>query len=85
MASGTVFDVEEVGIFTPKMAKVDELTAGEVGYVAANIKDVRDARVGDTVTLDGESHRHGLPGFQRRPAHGVLCGSIPCRARITKN
>jgi GTP-binding protein LepA len=76
MITGTLFEVEEVGIFTPKMAKVDELAAGEVGYIAANIKDVRDARVGDTVTLVANPTASPLPGF-KDVLPMVFCGLYP--------
>jgi GTP-binding protein LepA len=76
MATGTEFEVEEVGIFTPKMAKVDSLLAGEVGYVAASIKDVRDARVGDTVTWTENPTESPLPGF-KDVLPMVFCGLYP--------
>jgi GTP-binding protein LepA len=76
MATNTVFEVEEVGIFTPKMSKVDELTAGDVGYVAANIKEVRDARVGDTMTKDSDPTAAPFPGF-KDVLPMVFCGLYP--------
>ena len=54
MATGKVFEVEEVGVFKPKMEKTENLSAGEVGYVAANIKEVKDAKVGDTITEENK-------------------------------
>jgi GTP-binding protein LepA len=76
MATGKVFEVEETGIFRPKMAPIDALTAGEVGYVAANIKEARDARVGDTVTLDANPTATPLPGF-KDVLPMVFCGLYP--------
>ena len=63
MASGEEFDIVEIGVFTPKAARRDELLAGEVGYVIAGIKDIQHARVGDTVTLAGNPASSSLPGF----------------------
>ena len=76
MATGKVFEVEEVGIFKPKMAPIEALTAGEVGYVAANIKEARDARVGDTVTHDANPTAAPLPGF-KDVLPMVFCGLYP--------
>ena len=50
MATGAEFDVTEVGYFKPGLVNVDELEEGQVGFFAASIKNVKDARVGDTVT-----------------------------------
>ncbi len=65
MASKAEFEVNEIGVFTPKATSRDELLAGEVGYVIAGIKDIQHARVGDTVTHAGIDHDHvaPLPGF----------------------
>ena len=51
MASGAEHEVTEVGVMTPKQVQVDTLRAGEVGYICGSIKDVLDARVGDTMVL----------------------------------
>jgi GTP-binding protein LepA len=53
MNTGATFTVEEVGIMRPQKVPVERLSAGEVGYVVANIKSVADARVGDTITSVG--------------------------------
>ena len=53
LSNGNVYQVTELGIRTPKEEKVDCLQAGEVGYLAASIKNIRDVQVGDTITLDG--------------------------------
>jgi GTP-binding protein LepA len=76
MSTGSVFDVEEVGIFKPKMEKIDQLSAGEVGYVVANIKEAKEARVGDTITEDGKEALQALPGFQD-VLPMVFCGLYP--------
>jgi GTP-binding protein LepA len=76
MASQAVYDVEEVGYFTPKPKKVDSLSAGEVGYVIAGIKDLDHARVGDTLTEKSRRALKALPGFkQAKPM--VFCGMYP--------
>ena len=76
MAVGVVYEVEEVGFLTPKLKKADQLSAGEVGYVIAGIKELSHARVGDTIT---EAHRRtaqSLPGF-REAKSMVFCGMFP--------
>jgi GTP-binding protein LepA len=64
MATGREYQVDEVGIFTPKRNKTSQLAAGEVGYVIAGIKDVRSARVGDTITHVNKPATKPLPGFK---------------------
>ncbi len=64
MATGRVYEVDEVGIFTPKMQKTKELRAGEVGYVIAGIKNIQDTKIGDTITEEGRECKEPLPGFQ---------------------
>ena len=64
MAGGSVHQVEQVGIFTPKPLRVDRLGPGEVGYVTASIKAVADTSVGDTITGDKEPAAQSLPGFK---------------------
>ena len=76
MATGKVFEVEEVGIFKPKMAPIGVLSSGEVGFIAANIKEARDARVGDTVTLDNHPTAMPMPGF-KDVLPMVFCGLYP--------
>ena len=65
MATNKVCEVTEVGVFTPKPLSVEELRAGDVGYIAASIKNVRDARVGDTVTEADRPVDHALPGYKK--------------------
>ena len=64
MNTGAVHEVDEVGVFTPSMRSFDELGSGEVGYFTAAIKNVADARVGDTVTTAEHGATHPLPGYR---------------------
>ena len=76
MATGKVFDVTEVGVFTPSLKSTSELTAGEVGYIAASIKTVADTKVGDTLTDDTNQTAEALPGYKHvQPM--VFCGIYP--------
>ena len=63
-SNGRVFDVETLGVLTPKPVEVDELHAGEVGFLIANIKNVADTKIGDTVTDDAAPALEPLPGFE---------------------
>lgn len=65
MATGKEYDVTEVGIFNPKMMDVESLSAGEVGYLCASIKNVADTKVGDTVTLAVGGIDTPLPGYKQ--------------------
>ncbi len=76
MATGSEFDVVEVGTFAPGYKPCDELMAGEVGYVSASIKDVRDTRVGDTITDAQRPASAPLPGY-RHVTPMVYCGIYP--------
>ena len=76
MATGSEFDVVEVGTFAPGYRSCGELKAGEVGYVAASIKDVRDTRVGDTITDASRPAAAPLPGY-RHVTPMVYCGIYP--------
>ena len=64
MSNGRAFDVETLGVLTPKPVEVDELTAGEVGFLIANIKNVSDTKIGDTITDDKHPAIEPLPGFE---------------------
>jgi GTP-binding protein LepA len=64
MAGGQDFDVEQVGVFTPKAVIVDELGVGEVGFLVANIKNVGDAKIGDTITEAARPTAEPFPGFK---------------------
>ncbi len=86
MSNGAEFDVVDVGYMTPfGLAKADCLTAGEVGYITASIKDIGDTRVGDTVTLAQRPAAESLPGFKKvqpmvyagiYPADGARYGDL---------
>ncbi|MCA2620876.1 MAG: elongation factor 4 [Microcystis aeruginosa Ma_QC_Ch_20071001_S25] len=79
MASGKEFIIDELGILSPQQVQVDELHAGEVGYLAAAIKTVADARVGDTITLTAKPAKEPLPGYtEAKPM--VFCGLFPTDA-----
>ena len=77
MATGAEFDVVEVGCMgAESLQKCDRLTAGEVGYFTASIKNVRDTRVGDTVTLASGGTAEPLPGYKKVQSM-VFCGIYP--------
>ena len=76
MATGASYDIDEVGVFTPKRQKVDRLGPGEIGYVSAAIKTVADCKVGDTITDDRRPAPAPLPGF-RPNLPVVFCGLFP--------
>ncbi|MEN6566647.1 MAG: translation elongation factor 4 [Veillonellales bacterium] len=76
MATDKVFEATEVGIFRPYLANVDELDAGQVGFVAGSIKNVKDTRVGDTITDADRPVAKPLPGY-RRITPMVYCGLYP--------
>lgn len=79
MATGKEYEVDELGILSPYQIPVDELHAGEVGYLAAAIKAVEDARVGDTITLAKYPASEPLPGYaEAKPM--VFCGLFPTDA-----
>src|SRR5690625_4389097 len=76
MANEVEYEVNEVGVFTPSPLNKDELIVGDVGYLTASIKDVSDARVGDTITLADNPAEEALPGY-RRLNPMVYCGLYP--------
>lgn len=76
MSTGKVFEVDEVGVFAPAMTLVDELKPGEVGFMAASIKNVKDTRVGDTITDAARPAAEPLPGY-RKATPMVYCGLYP--------
>jgi len=76
MASGKEYEVNEVGVFTPKQTPTDELVVGDVGYLTASIKNVKDTRVGDTITHADRPAEEALPGY-RRLNPMVYCGMFP--------
>ena len=63
-SNGRVFDVEQLGVLTPKPMEIDQLEAGEVGFLMANIKNVADTKIGDTITDDARPAIEALPGFE---------------------
>ena len=79
MGTGAAYEIDRVGVFTPKMVDVEELGPGEIGFLTASIKQVADTRVGDTITDDRKPVTTPLPGF--RPAIPVVfCGLFPVDA-----
>jgi GTP-binding protein LepA len=79
MGTKASYEVDRVGVFTPKMVDVDALGPGEIGFLTASIKEVADTRVGDTITDDRHPVETPLPGF--RPAVPVVfCGLFPVDA-----
>ncbi|MCE8418492.1 translation elongation factor 4 [Rhodovulum sulfidophilum] len=76
MRTGGVYPVDRIGVFRPAMQNVDELGPGEIGFLTASIKQVRDTRVGDTVTTEKKGCEAPLPGF--KPSQPVVfCGLFP--------
>ncbi len=79
MGSGAVYDIDRVGVFTPKMVAMNELGPGEIGFLTGSIKEVADTRVGDTITEEKRPTAAALPGF--KPAQPVVfCGLFPVDA-----
>src|SRR5246127_1457054 len=79
MGTGAAYEVDRVGVFTPKRVELDELGPGEIGFLTASIKEVADTRVGDTITDERKPVAAPLPGF--RPAIPVVfCGLFPVDA-----
>jgi len=79
MSNEQVYEVERVGFFTPKMLPAEELSAGEVGWIIAGIKRLRDTRVGDTITEHQRPTAHPLLGFKEvKPM--VFCGLYPIQS-----
>ena len=76
ISTNAVYGIDRVGVFTPKMTQTDVLGPGEIGFLTASIKQVRDTRVGDTITHERKGCETPLPGFQ--PAQPVVfCGLFP--------
>ena len=76
MATGKEFEVKEVGVFSPAMRKLEKLSAGETGYIIANIKESSDIKIGDTITRKDQPAKNPLEGFQEvHPM--VFCGLYP--------
>ena len=79
MATGTVHDLDRVGIFTPKHETVDMLGSGEMGFIIAGIKTVHDCKIGDTLTDDKRPASEALQGF-KPSVPVVFCGLFPVDA-----
>ncbi len=79
MQTGALYPVDRVGVFRPGMTQFDALGPGEIGFLTASIKQVRDTRVGDTITTERKGCATALPGF--KPAQPVVfCGLFPVDA-----
>ena len=79
MAGGTEHLIDRVGCFTPKLEQLEQLAAGEIGFITAQIKEVAQARVGDTITTVKNGSKEALPGFKEvQPV--VFCGLFPVDA-----
>ena len=76
MSSGKTFEVTEVGVLTPAICVVEELKAGQVGFITASIKNVKDTQVGDTITSAENPALFPLPGY-RKATPMVFCGLYP--------
>ena len=84
MNTGKKYEVTEVGVYSPGPVETKSLKAGEVGYICASIKQVADARVGDTITLDDEPTEEPLPGYKKvQPM--VYCGIYPAEGEKYEN
>ena len=76
MSNKICYEIEKVGVFTPKLKYVDRLTAGEIGFLTAGIKRVADCKIGDTLTEEKKPCDKALPGF--KPSQPVVfCGLFP--------
>jgi len=81
MQNGSVHHVDRIGVFRPAMTEIDELGPGDIGFLTASIKQVRDTRVGDTITHEKKPCAVALPGF--KPAQPVVfCGLFPVDAAL---
>jgi GTP-binding protein LepA len=79
MQNGSLHHVDRIGVFRPEMTEIDELGPGELGFLTASIKQVRDTRVGDTITHEKKGSDEALPGF--KPSQPVVfCGLFPVDA-----
>jgi len=84
MSTGKTFEVTELGVFTPDMQPTERLGVGEVGYVAASIKNVIDTRVGDTITDTDKPADKPLPGY-KKAVPMVFCGMYPADGEDYEN
>jgi GTP-binding protein LepA len=81
MAADAVYQVEQIGVFTPKKVPVERLGPGEVGFITAQIKQVADTKVGDTITDERKGTAQALPGF-KSAQQVVFCGLFPVDAAL---
>jgi len=79
MSTGRTFQADTVGVFTPKRTPLEKLSAGEVGFIIAGIKEIEAARVGDTITLSNNPAEEPLPGFKEAQPR-VFAGMYPIDA-----
>ncbi len=84
MNTGKLHEVTEVGSMAPGPVPCKELKAGEVGYLCASIKEVKDARVGDTITLNNRPAAEPLPGYKKAQSM-VFCGIYPAEGEKYEN
>ena len=84
MQTGATYDVDQVGIFSPKRLKVDALLPGEMGFITAGMKTVADCRVGDTITEEKRQTEEALSGF-KPSVPVVFCGLFPIDAGEYEN
>ena len=84
MNTKKVFEVTEVGVVSPTHIPVEDLVAGDVGYIAASVKDIRSSRVGDTITLSDNPTEHPLPGYKKATPM-VYCGIYPAEGEKYEN
>lgn len=84
MNTSKVFEVTEVGVVSPLHIAVDDLSAGDVGYIAASVKDIRSSRVGDTITLADNPTAVPLEGYKRANPM-VYCGIYPAEGEKYEN
>ena len=84
MNTGKAYEVTEVGTYSPGYVPTKVLRAGEVGYICASIKQVADARVGDTITLNNDPTEEALPGYKKAQSM-VFCGIYPAEGEKYEN
>lgn len=82
--TNSIYDVTEIGYYTPEIKKSSKLSAGEVGYICASIKDISDVRVGDTITLANNPCKEALPGYKTMKPM-VFCGLYPIDSKKYPN
>jgi len=84
VSTGEKFEVTDVGVFSPHMISRKTLSAGDVGFLTASIKDVENCRVGDTITLDKNPCKSALPGY-KKVTPMVYCGIYPAEGEKYEN